>query len=245
MLHGGVFGQEPSVASFRYLLADRNMSMKGWRVRKRRACPPKEPMLEMKEAVINKVVKKQILRQKEQKHYVTYSAAAVGATGSYVDVMGTLQGFDTCESEKAHLKEIRVKGYFATSTNPHAFRIILLRSRKNGTVSATSELFLDGSNNYGAPVSATGATLSKQLTNPTNGDGYIVKSDRTWVVGANSNGIIAFDYTIKLGVNAYISDDGGAVISPKFYLAIYGVENDNTATTGLVAVGTDLTFMEM
>lgn len=184
--------------------------------------------------------KKTIMNLKETKRRVVTRENTVGAGmlagGEYIDItQWATAGYDDLAADRGYLKGCRIKGVFSGSNQGHFVRVMLIKSKRAENLSSASYIFLDPAVAVGTPGRpSTEILLSDQIVAPVNRDGFVVKYDETLFIEPSSTGAqgTMIDKYISLNNERFDLERAGISLSnAHYYLVMFAVEADNTAST--------------
>lgn len=208
---------------------------------------------ETKEAPVPKriSISRQLMRLKETKRRVAdASGTGIAVGGLFIDIsQWNTAGYDTLEADRGYLVGVRIKAYFSASAAiSNVVRLVLLKSKQADDISSSSYMFLDADTTLGAPGrSSTEVLLAEQIVFPINKDAFVVKMDRLVNIGATGTSpdihvlekYIPFKNEKFELPRAAVEQD-----TSHYYLAVFGIEGDGTASTANYAICTELLFKD-
>lgn len=196
-------------------------------------------------------VSRTLMRMKETKRRViSASGTGLAVGGLYIDVSAwNNAGYDTLEADRGYLVGLRIKAYFSASAAvSNVIRVMLVKSKNADDISSASYLFLDADSALGTPGRpSTEVLLSEQIVFPVNRDGFTVKFDKLIQIGASGT---APDVNV---MEAYVPLRNEKFELPRaaieqdtshYYLAVFGIEGDGTASTANYHITTELLFKD-
>lgn len=187
-------------------------------------------------------VRNQLMRLKETKRAVAFQTTdPSGANGNYTQLVGNYSTIeDRLDSDQGILTGMNVR-ITASSTGLDFVRVLILKDKRDATVSATSLLWLDYAQAQGQAATSTEVLAFEQMVYPINKDGFVVKYDRMFALTSSDN--VVAEKFIKCNENIQIYDDS-ATHSANYFICCYGIKSDGTASTAIVNVGVELLFKD-
>lgn len=198
-----------------------------------------------------KSIKKTLMSLKESKRRCTdMSGAGVAAGGAYLDVcQWNSVGYDALSADMGYLVGIKIKVLLTeTATVGNSVRVMLLKSKQDDDISSGSYIFLDCDTDLGAPGRPSTEVLgAEQIVFPVNKDAFVIKHDSMHATSPVAGGpcVVTFEKYISLR-NEKFELPRAAVeqTNAHYYVAIFGAENDNTASTINYYVSAELIYKD-
>lgn len=196
-------------------------------------------------------IKKNLLKLKESKRRCAdTSGAGIAAGGAYLDVcQWNTTGYDDPSADMGYLVGVRIKLLLTeTAAVGNIVRMVLLKSKQVDDITSGSYLFLDCDTNLGTPGRpSTEVLAAEQIVFPINKDGFVVRHDSSHVTSATAAGPSNTCYEIYVPLyNEKFELPRAAVeqATGHYYVALFGIENDNTASTVNYYVSTELIYKD-
>lgn len=199
-------------------------------------------------------VRRQLMKLKETKRAVaTQLAATPGANGAFTQCITDWNAIDDgLQSDQGLLTgmSVRMEAH-STASSSQLFRVLVLRSKRNDTITSGYPLFLDAAVDNGRPGSSNDVLAFEQMIYPLNLDGYVVKYDKTFNLttqddgsaGVADNSVVYDRQFIRCNETIQIYDDLNNH-SCNYFIVTYGVNVFGTASTAVINTSVEFLFKD-
>lgn len=195
-------------------------------------------------------VRRQLFKLKETKTAVKFhTVAPAGANGTMSQIISDYNSVnDALQSDEGLLLGMNVRCCVSwTSGGSEFVRVLILKGKRDETITTGTPLWLDAATDEGRPGTSTEVLALEQMVYPINKDGFVVKYDHLFKIGNSTAGagpLVDFHQQfIRMNEKIQIYDDTNAH-SANYFICVFGIKYDGTASSAVVNTGVELLFKD-